>query len=82
MAATSRSRTTASSTRPTTSIATRACRPTPICSPSLASIRAAMAPARHNYVYYVALPDRTSLFAATYEEHKKNIEKRKEALKR
>lgn len=56
--------------------------PTPICSPSLASIRAAMAPARHNYVYYVALPDRTTLFAATYEEHKKNIVKRKEALKR
>ena len=56
--------------------------PTPICSPSFASIRAAMAPARHNYLYYVALPDRTSLFAATYEEHKKNIEKRKEALKR
>ncbi len=56
--------------------------PTPICSPSLASIRAAMAPARHNYVYYVALPNGSSLFAATYEEHKKNIKKRLEALKR
>ena len=55
--------------------------PTPICSPSVASIRAAMAPARHNDVYYVALPNGTSLFAATYEEHKKNIEKRKEALR-
>lgn len=56
--------------------------PTPICSPSIASIRAAMSPARHNYLYYVALPSGRSLFAATYEEHKRNIEKRKEALKR
>ena len=55
--------------------------PTPICSPSIASIRAAMAPARHNYLYYVALPSGKSLFAATYEEHKRNIEKRKAALK-
>lgn len=54
--------------------------PTPICSPSLKSIQAAMAPARHNYLYYVALPNGTSLFAATYEEHKKNIKKRKAAL--
>lgn len=56
--------------------------PTPICSPSIASIRAAMNPARHNYLYYVALPSGKSLYAATYEEHKKNIEKRKEALKK
>lgn len=56
--------------------------PTPICSPSIASIRAAMNPARHNYLYYVALPSGKSLYAATYGEHKKNIEKRKEALKK
>lgn len=56
--------------------------PTPICSPSIASIRAAMNPARHNYLYYVALPNGTSLFASTYEEHKKNIKKRKEALRK
>ena len=56
--------------------------PTPICSPSLASIRAAMAPAGHNSLYYVAMPDGHSLFASTYEEHKRNIEKRKEALKK
>lgn len=55
--------------------------PTPICSPSIASIRAAMNPASHNYLYYVALPNGRSIYAATYEEHKKNIEKRKEALK-
>ncbi len=56
--------------------------PTPICSPSIASIRAALAPAHHNYLYYVALPDGHSLFAATYEEHKRNIERRKDALRR
>ena len=55
--------------------------PTPICSPSIASIRAAMNPAKHNDLYYVALPDGHSLFAPTYEEHKRNIEKRKEALR-
>ncbi|RYG24258.1 endolytic transglycosylase MltG [bacterium] len=55
--------------------------PTPICSPTIASIKAAMAPASHNYLYYVALPNGSSLFAATYEEHKRNIEKRKVALK-
>ena len=56
--------------------------PTPICSPSIKSIRAAMAPARHNDLYYVAMPGGHSLFAADYEEHKRNIEKRKEALKK
>ena len=56
--------------------------PTPICSPSIASIRAAMAPARHNDLYYVAMPDGHSLFAATYPEHLRNIERRKTALKR
>jgi cell division protein YceG involved in septum cleavage len=40
-----------------------------------------MNPASHNYLYYVALPNGRSIYAATYEEHKKNIEKRKEALK-
>ena len=54
--------------------------PTPICSPSVASIRAAIDPAHHNYLYYVALPDGHSLFAATYEEHKKNIARRKAAM--
>lgn len=55
--------------------------PTPICSPSIASIRAAMNPAVHNDLYYVALPNGHSLFAATYEEHLRNIERRKAALR-
>lgn len=56
--------------------------PGPICSPSIKSIEAALRPARHPYIFYVALPNGRSLFAATYEEHKKNIEKRKKALEK
>jgi UPF0755 protein len=47
--------------------------PGPICSPSLKSIVAAMHPTRHNYIYYVAKPDMTSLFAMTYPEHIRNV---------
>lgn len=47
--------------------------PGPICSPSLKSIIAAMKPTRHNYIYYVAKPDMTSLFAMTYPEHIRNV---------
>jgi UPF0755 protein len=54
--------------------------PGPICSPSVKSIEAAMHPTKHPYVYYVALPNGRSLFSATYEEHKRNIAKRKKAL--
>jgi UPF0755 protein len=55
--------------------------PGPICSPSVASIKAAMNPAQHNYVYYVALPDGTSIYASTYAGHKENIKKRRAALR-
>ncbi|MEZ0324368.1 MAG: endolytic transglycosylase MltG [Fimbriimonas sp.] len=55
--------------------------PGPICSPTVLSIKAAMNPAKHNHLYYVALPSGVSLFAPTYEEHKRNIQKRKKALK-
>lgn len=55
--------------------------PGPICSPSVKSIEAALHPAKHPYLYYVALPNGRSIFAKTYEEHKKNIERRKKALK-
>jgi len=54
--------------------------PGPICSPSVASIKAVMKPAKHDYLYYVALPDGTSIFGRTYEEHKANIRKRRRAL--
>lgn len=54
--------------------------PTPICSPSLKSIIAALEPAKHDYLYYVAMPQKYHLFARTYEEHLKNVERRKRAL--
>lgn len=47
--------------------------PGPIGSPSVASIRAALNPARHRLLYYVALPDRRHLFAETYAQHLQNI---------
>lgn len=55
--------------------------PGPICSPDVKDIEAAMHPAKHNYLYYVALPNGHSIFAATYKDHLKNIAKRKAALK-
>lgn len=47
--------------------------PGPICSPSVASVKAALKPATHEWLYYVALPNRRHLFAKTYEDHLKNI---------
>lgn len=54
--------------------------PGPICSPSQKSIEAALHPASHPHLYYVALPDGRHLFSSTYEEHLRNVGKRKEAL--
>lgn len=54
--------------------------PGPICSPTVKSLRAALNPAKHNYLYYVALPSGQSLFSATYDGHLRNIAKRKAAL--
>lgn len=47
--------------------------PGPICSPSAASILAAAKPAKTNYLYYVARPDRTHYFATDYASHLANI---------
>lgn len=55
--------------------------PGPICSPTIRSINAALNPATHDYLYYVAMPDHTSLFAKTFAEHRKNVAKRHAALK-
>ncbi len=48
----------------------------PICSPSYASIDAAMHPEYHNYYYFVLKGNGTGecFFAETYEEHLKNVE--------
>jgi UPF0755 protein len=54
--------------------------PTPICSPSLKSIQAAMHPTKDKFLYYVALPGGESLFATTYQEHLKNVQIRRSLL--
>jgi UPF0755 protein len=47
--------------------------PGPICNPGLPSIEAAIHPEKHDYLYYVARPDGTHVFAHTFEEHEQNI---------
>lgn len=54
--------------------------PGPICSPSVKSIEGVLAPAKHDYLYYVALPTGQHMFSATYDEHLANIQRRKKAL--
>jgi UPF0755 protein len=54
--------------------------PGPICSPTVKSIRAAQNPAKHDYLYYVALPEGKHLFSKTYAEHLGNIAKRRAAI--
>jgi UPF0755 protein len=48
--------------------------PGPICSPSVKSVQAALKSEKHEWLYYVAMPNRTHLFAKTYEDHLKNIQ--------
>jgi UPF0755 protein len=49
--------------------------PGPIAAPGLSSIRAALQPEAHNYLYFVALPDGSGrhVFAETYAEHLENV---------
>ncbi len=51
--------------------------PGPIASPGLGSIAAVLAPAEHDYLYFVATPDGTGrhVFATTFEEHAANVQK-------
>lgn len=56
--------------------------PGPICSPTVKSVRAAMAPDKNEYLYYVAMPDGHSVFAKTIEDHLKNVAERKRELAR
>jgi UPF0755 protein len=46
--------------------------PTPICSPGLMSIYAALYPAPVKYLYFVSKGDGTHLFAVTWREHERN----------
>jgi UPF0755 protein len=48
--------------------------PGPICSPGLASLAAAAAPANVPYLYFVGRNDGTHVFAQTLQEHNRNVE--------
>ncbi|HOJ78071.1 MAG TPA: endolytic transglycosylase MltG [Bacillota bacterium] len=45
--------------------------PGPIANPGLASLKAAIAPAKVSYLYFVAKPDGSHVFSNTFEEHLK-----------
>jgi UPF0755 protein len=47
--------------------------PGPIANPGLDSILAVLQPAQTEYLYFVAAPDGHHVFAATAEEHQRNI---------
>jgi UPF0755 protein len=49
--------------------------PGPIASPGIASIRAVLNPAKHDYLYFVALPDGSGrhAFSRTFDEHLENV---------
>lgn len=50
--------------------------PSPICSPSLKSLKAALLPARTPYLFFVAKTDsKEHVFTTTYEEHKYFVDK-------
>jgi UPF0755 protein len=58
--------------------------PGPICNPGLKSLEAAMHPAQTNYLYFVAAsadPSGQSRFSATLEEHAKDVEAYRRAVR-
>jgi UPF0755 protein len=59
--------------------------PGPVANPGLRSLRAAMEPAKTNYLYFVAAganPQGRSLFSATIEEHARNVAGYRHAVKK
>ncbi|HWG20305.1 MAG TPA: endolytic transglycosylase MltG [Terracidiphilus sp.] len=59
--------------------------PGPIANPGAKALKAALEPAQTNYLYFVAAsqnPQGKSLFAATLEEHNKNVEGYRQAIKK
>jgi UPF0755 protein len=58
--------------------------PGPICNPGAASLKAAMHPARTEYLYFVAAtanPSGKSRFSTTLEEHTRNVEQYRKAMR-
>ena len=53
--------------------------PGPICNPGLASLRAAVAPAPVDYLYFVAAGDGSHFFSRDYEGQQRNIERYRQA---
>lgn len=47
--------------------------PTPVCNPGARALEAALAPAATSDLYFVARGDGRSVFAATLEEHRRNV---------
>ena len=59
--------------------------PGPVANPGLRSLRAAMEPAKTNYLYFVAAgadPQGGSRFASTAEEHARNVASYRNAMKK
>jgi len=59
--------------------------PGPVANPGLPSLRAAMEPAQSNYLYFVAAgqnPQGKSMFATTLEEHNRNVDGYRHAMKK
>ena len=59
--------------------------PGPVANPGLRSLRAAMEPAKSDYLYFVAAganPQGRSLFASTIEEHERNVADYRHAVKK
>jgi len=49
--------------------------PTPICSPGMDSIKAALEPADTDYLYFVSRGDGSSFFSARYKDHREAVQK-------
>jgi UPF0755 protein len=59
--------------------------PGPIANPGVKSLQAAMNPAQTNYLYFVAAgqnPQGKSAFAATLDEHNRNVAEYRQAMKK
>ncbi len=59
--------------------------PGPVANPGMPSLRAAMEPAQTNYLYFVAAndnPQGKSIFAATLDEHNRNVAAYRKAVKK